>query len=144
MVLSNLAMLLDVSPRALSDWFWVAYIDAYDWVVETNVHGMGSFGVGDLLTTKPYVAGAGYIDKMSDYCAGCRFDPKKNCPLTPMYWAFLGRHRDVLARVDRMTLVMGSQAKRSKAQNQHDEAVFRRVVSALEKGEELPAQTTPR
>lgn len=38
MVLSNIAMLLDVAPRALTDWFWVAYVDAYDWVVEPNVH----------------------------------------------------------------------------------------------------------
>jgi deoxyribodipyrimidine photolyase-related protein len=37
MVLGNLATLLDVSPRALTDWFWFAYADAYDWVVEPNV-----------------------------------------------------------------------------------------------------------
>ena len=60
-------MLLDVAPRALTDWFWAAYVDAYD-----------------LLTTKPYVAGAAYIHKLSDYCGGCRFDPKTTCPLTPM------------------------------------------------------------
>ena len=52
-------MLLDVSPRELTDWFWVAYVDAYDWVVEPNVHAMGTFGVGDRVTTKPYVAGSG-------------------------------------------------------------------------------------
>ena len=43
MVLSNLATLLDVEPRELTDWFWVAYTDAYDWVVEPNVLGMGTF-----------------------------------------------------------------------------------------------------
>jgi len=50
MVLSNLATLIGVSPRALADWFWVAYVDAYDWVVEPNVIGMGTFGVGELFT----------------------------------------------------------------------------------------------
>ncbi|NIT96742.1 MAG: deoxyribodipyrimidine photolyase, partial [Actinobacteria bacterium] len=47
MVLSNLATLLDVEPRELADWFWVAYTDAYDWVVEPNVLGMGTFAAGD-------------------------------------------------------------------------------------------------
>ena len=53
MVLSNLATLLDVEPRQLTDWFWVAYADAFDWVVEPNVLAMGTFGVGELMTTSP-------------------------------------------------------------------------------------------
>ena len=137
MVLSNIAMLLDVSPRALADWFWVAYIDAYDWVVEPNVHGMSTFGVGDLLTTKPYVAGAGYIDRMSDFCQGCSFDPKTTCPLTPMYWAFLSRHRETLAKVDRMKLPLVGEARRSPAQKETDEATFKSVRDRLARGEQL-------
>ena len=42
MVLSNIAHLIDVHPRELTDWFHVAFIDAYDWVVEPNVLGMGT------------------------------------------------------------------------------------------------------
>ncbi|MBL9027094.1 MAG: cryptochrome/photolyase family protein [Myxococcales bacterium] len=137
MVLSNIATLLDVSPRELTDWFWVAYIDAYDWVVEPNVHAMGTFGVGDLMTTKPYVAGSAYIDKMSDYCESCRFDPKKSCPFPSLYWAFLGRHRDALAGVDRMKLPLASEARRTAAQRRHDAEVFERVAAALARGETL-------
>jgi deoxyribodipyrimidine photolyase-related protein len=141
MVLSNIATLLDVSPRELTDWFWAAYIDAYDWVVEPNVLGMGTFAAGDLMTTKPYVAGAAYIDRMSDFCGGCRFDPKTTCPLTPLYWAFLGRHRSTLARVDRMKLPVLSEAKRSEAQRARDADIFTRVSAALTRGEELdPSQ----
>ncbi len=38
---------------------------------------------------------------MSDYCAGCRYDPKKAtgdgaCPFTTLYWNFLSRNRDRL------------------------------------------------
>ena len=138
MVLANIAMLLDVSPRDLTDWFWVAYIDAYDWVVEPNVHGMGTFGVGDVLTTKPYVAGSAYIHKMSNFCKGCRFKPKKTCPLTSLYWAYLGRHREALARVDRMTLSVRSEARRTPAQRASDADVFARVTSTLARGDELP------
>lgn len=137
MVLSNIATLLDVSPRELTDWFWAAYIDAYDWVVEPNVLGMGTFAAGDLMTTKPYVAGAAYIHRMSDHCQGCRFDPKTTCPLTPLYWAFLGRHREALARVDRMKLPMASERKRTAAQQANDAATFERVATALSRGEEL-------
>jgi len=137
MVLSNIATLLDVSPRELTDWFWAAYIDAYDWVVEPNVLGMGTFAAGDLMTTKPYVAGAAYIHRMSDHCEGCRFDPKTTCPLTPLYWAFLGRHREALARVDRMKLPMASERKRTAAQQANNAATFERVATALARGEEL-------
>ncbi|RYZ05647.1 MAG: deoxyribodipyrimidine photolyase [Myxococcales bacterium] len=141
MVLANLAMLLNVSPRELTDWFWVAYVDAYDWVVEPNVHGMGSFGVGDLLTTKPYVAGAAYIDRMSDYCEGCRFDPKTTCPVTPLYWAYLHRHRDALASVPRLKLPLAAEAKRSAAQRERDARTYEAVSAGLTEGEEhLPAQ----
>ena len=112
MVLSGIATLLDVSPRALTDWFWVAYTDAYDWVVEPNVLAMGTFGTGDLMVTKPYVAGAAYIHRMSDYCGSCMFDPRKTCPLTPMYWAFLARHEAALADVPRMLIPLAALAKR--------------------------------
>jgi deoxyribodipyrimidine photolyase-related protein len=139
MVLSNIATLLDVSPRELTDWFWAAYTDAYDWVVEPNVLGMGTFAAGDLMTTKPYIAGSAYIDRMSDYCKSCRFDPKSTCPLTPLYWAFLGRHRDALAGVDRMKLPMASEKKRTPAQHASDAAVFERVTAALSRGDELAA-----
>jgi deoxyribodipyrimidine photolyase-related protein len=141
MVLSNLAMLLDVSPREITDWFWVAYVDAYDWVVEPNVHAMGTFGVGDLLTTKPYIAGSAYIHRMSDYCKGCRFDPKTTCPVTPLYWAYLGRHAEKLSKVERLRLSLAAESRRSLKQRREDAETFERVSKALTAGEMLgPAQ----
>ncbi len=134
MVLSNLALLLDVDPRQLTDWFWVAYTDAYDWVVEPNVLGMGAFATGTLMITKPYVSGAAYIHRMSDYCAGCAFHPKKDCPITPMYWAFLQRHRASLEGNPRMAMPLASCARRSDAQRQRDAAVFERVGELLTAG----------
>lgn len=141
MVLSNLAMLLDLSPRALTDWFWVAYVDAYDWVVEPNVHAMGTFGVGELATTKPYIAGSAYIDRMSDYCKGCRFDPKTTCPFPALYWAYLGRHAEALSQVQRLRLPLAAEAKRTPAQRKADAETFERVSEALSAGRELgPSQ----
>ncbi len=141
MVLSNLASLLDLSPRALTDWFWVAYVDAYDWVVEPNVLAMGTHAVGALATTKPYVAGRAYIDRMSDYCGGCAL--AERCPVTPMYWAYLERHRGALSGNPRMRLPLASAGKRSPAQRAHDAAVTERVAERLALGAPVQASELP-
>jgi deoxyribodipyrimidine photolyase-related protein len=109
MVLSNLATLCGFSPRQLTDWFWIAYIDAYDWVVETNVLGMATYADGGLTATKPYVSGAAYIHKMSNFCGHCQFDPKRStgpgsCPFTALYWTFLERNEAVLGNNFRLQM----------------------------------------
>ncbi len=137
MILANLATLLDVRPREITDWFWVAYTDAYDWVVEPNVLAMGTFAVGGLMTTKPYISGAAYIDRMSDFCRDCRFDPKRNCPITPLYWAFLARHEKLLRENPRMAIPMNSLMKRGKDLQKKERAVFETVQKILAAGEEI-------
>jgi deoxyribodipyrimidine photolyase-related protein len=135
MVLANIAQLIDANPRELTDWFWVAYIDAYDWVVEPNVLGMGTFSIGDAMTTKPYVSGSGYVKRMSDYCDSCAFHHKKTCPLTPMYWAYLDRHRDVLEQVDRARRQVWGLNRRSDDKKKRDRAVYERVLERWGAGE---------
>jgi deoxyribodipyrimidine photolyase-related protein len=137
MVLSNLATLVGVRPRELTDWFWIAYADAWEWVVEPNVLGMGTFAAGETMTTKPYISGAGYLAKMSDYCAGCAFDPAKDCPLTPLYWAFLARHEKLLARNPRMGVVLAAMRKRGPERQGKDRAAFVHVREVLVRGERL-------
>lgn len=109
MVLSNLANLCGFSPRELTDWFWFGYVDAYDWVVETNVLGMATYADGGLTATKPYVSGAAYINRMSNYCGHCQYDPKKStgegsCPFTSLYWTFLERNEQKLGGNFRMQM----------------------------------------
>jgi deoxyribodipyrimidine photolyase-related protein len=137
MVLSNLAALLDIDPREITDWFWVMYIDAYDWVVEPNVLGMGTFALADLFTTKPYVSGSNYIAKMSDYCSSCRFDPKKNCPIQSLYWAFLDRHEQTLTNQGRMNLMYGMLRRRGSEKRIADQVVFEVVSALLKAGKTL-------
>lgn len=137
MVLCNLGTLLDVSPRELTDWFWVAYVDAYDWVVEPNVLGMGTFATGELMTTKPYVSGAAYLNKMGDACKGCAFDPKRSCPITPLYWAFLERHEEQLASNPRLRMPYASLRKRGDERRAQDRRVAEDVIRRLAVGELL-------
>jgi len=97
MVLGNFALLAGIDPHQLNDWFWALYLDAYEWAVTPNVVGMSQFADGGWIATKPYVSSGAYIDRMSDYCKGCRYDPKqftgeKACPFTTFYWDFLLRH----------------------------------------------------
>jgi deoxyribodipyrimidine photolyase-related protein len=97
MVMGNLALLADINPQAMTQWMWAGFIDAAEWVMVPNVVGMSLHGDGGKMATKPYAAGGAYISKMSDYCKGCSYDPKKRtgdtaCPFTTLYWDFLARH----------------------------------------------------
>ncbi len=137
MVLGNLATLLGVEPRELADWFWVAYVDAFDWVVEPNVLGMATFGIGAAMTTKPYVCGGAYLDRMSDYCAGCAFDPRENCPITRLYWSFLARNAQRLAGNPRLFQPLGAARRRSATESDRDAAVAAHVAAVLSAGGRL-------
>ncbi|MFZ4722571.1 MAG: cryptochrome/photolyase family protein [Phycisphaerales bacterium] len=144
MVLGNLATLLDVDARDLADWFWIAYMDAWDWVVEPNVMAMATYGAGGVMTTKPYVAGAAYIDRMSDYCSGCAFTPGGDCPVTPLYWAFLERHEPQLKSNPRLKLPLASMRKRPAERRDHDQRTFVHVREVLANGKPLvPADFLP-
>jgi len=137
MVLGNIATLLDVSPRELADWFWVGYADAWDWVVEPNVLGMATFGAGPVMTTKPYVCGGAYIGRMSDYCSGCAFDPSSDCPVTSLYWAYLGRHERQLDSNPRMWMPLNSMRKRSDERRRADAERFVSIRDLLVRGERI-------
>lgn len=107
MVLGNYALQRGIEPLAMTDWFHRLFVDGYDWVMVANVVGMSQHADGGVLATKPYAAGGAYIDRMSDYCGGCRYDPRKRvgedaCPFTAGYWAFLERNRERLAGNQRM------------------------------------------
>ena len=107
MLLSNFCLLAGINPQEVSEWFTTCYIDAYEWVMLPNVLGMGLFADGGITATKPYIASANYINRMSDYCAGCRYDQKKRhgqgaCPFNILYWNFLIQHEQLLRKNPRM------------------------------------------
>ena len=111
MLLANFSLIAGLSPQEVEDWFHAAFIDGYDWVMQTNVIGMGLFADGGILATKPYAASANYVNRMSDYCKGCRYNPKARtgenaCPFNFFYWDFLDRHREKLSAQGRMNFIL--------------------------------------
>ncbi|MEB3309616.1 MAG: cryptochrome/photolyase family protein [Snowella sp.] len=113
MILSNFALIVGVSPQEIEAWFHSAFVDGYDWVMQTNVLGMGQFADGGILASKPYASSANYINKMSDYCGNCCYDHsdragEKACPFNFFYWDFIDRHQEKLKSQGRMGLVLGN------------------------------------
>lgn len=109
MVTGLYAMLLGVAPRAIHEWYLAVYVDAVEWVELPNVIGMSQFADGGIMASKPYAASGKYIDRMSNHCGGCRFDPAQStgpraCPFTTLYWDFLMRHEQTLRKVPRMDM----------------------------------------
>ncbi|MBE7218468.1 MAG: cryptochrome/photolyase family protein [Caulobacteraceae bacterium] len=107
MVTGNLAMLLGVHPDEINDWYMVVYADAYEWVELPNTHGMATFADGGIIGSKPYAGSGAYINRMSDYCGGCRYDVKGRtsddaCPFNSLYWEFIARNEKRLSGNHRM------------------------------------------
>jgi deoxyribodipyrimidine photolyase-related protein len=108
MVLSNLALTTGTNPQEFLDWMREQFIDASDWVMVPNVIGMAVYADGGKLMTKPYASGGAYLNRMTQHCKGCAYDPKKrvgddSCPFTTLYWDFLDRHRDEFVKNHRMS-----------------------------------------
>ena len=116
MVTGLYALLLGVKPQAVHQWYLSVYVDAVEWVELPNTLGMGQFGDGGLMASKPYVASGKYIQRMSNHCKGCRYDPAqstgaKACPYTTLYWDFLIRHEPLLKKNPRMAMQLKNLAR---------------------------------
>jgi len=98
---------------------------------------MGTYAVGPLMTTKPYISGANYINKMSTFCRGCTFDPVKNCPIAPLYWAFLARHESALRGNPRLSIVIKSLNRRQDEAKTRDKKVYHVTKERLSRGAAL-------
>lgn len=102
MILGNHALHREYDPAELSEWYATSFVDGFAWVMPPNVVGMSQYADGGRVASKPYGAGGAYINRMSDHCGGCAFDPRVRtgddaCPFTAGYWQFVHRHRDQLA-----------------------------------------------
>ncbi len=109
MVTGLFALMYGVQPQQVHAWYLAVYVDAVEWVELPNTIGMSQYADGGLMASKPYVATGKYIQRMSPYCKGCKYDPAqrtgpKACPFTTLYWDFLLQHESQLAHNPRMAL----------------------------------------
>ncbi len=100
MVLGNTMLLSEIHPDEVYKWFMAMYVDAYDWVMVPNVYGMSQFADGGIFATKPYIAGANYIRKMSSYSKG-----EWEATLTGLYWNFILQNRALFESNHRMSMM---------------------------------------
>ncbi|MCO5732126.1 cryptochrome/photolyase family protein [Rhizobium sp. SSA_523] len=140
MVTGNFALLAGLRPRAVHEWYLEVYADAYEWVELPNVIGMSLFADGGLLGSKPYAASGNYIDKMSDYCAGCRYDVRKKtgedaCPFNALYWHFLDRHGARLSGNRRLAQPYATWRRMSEEKRRSTIASADRFLRRLDAGE---------
>ncbi len=109
MITGLFALLYGVQPKQVHQWYLAVYVDAVEWVELPNTIGMSQHADGGLMGSKPYIASGKYIQRMSNYCAGCRFDPAKSvgddaCPFTTLYWDFLAKHQQTFAAHPRLKM----------------------------------------
>jgi deoxyribodipyrimidine photolyase-related protein len=117
-------------------------VDAYEWVVTPNVIGMALFADGGIMGTKPYAASATYINRMSDYCRGCPYDPRKTvgasaCPFNSLYWDFLARNSRKLRRNPRMAMAYRNLDRRNPGDLKAIRAHARKLHRRLRNGERV-------
>lgn len=121
MVTGLFSLLVGVHPKEVHGWYLAVYVDAVEWVELPNTLGMSQYADGGVMASKPYIATGKYIQRMSNYCQGCRFDPAqatgpKACPFTTLYWDFLVRHKALLAKNPRMSLQVRNLTRLSEEQ----------------------------
>ncbi|MCS7208176.1 MAG: cryptochrome/photolyase family protein [Fimbriimonadales bacterium] len=132
MITGLYALLLGVQPKQVHAWYLAIYVDAVEWVELPNVYGMSQFADGGLMASKPYVASGKYIQRMSNYCANCRFKPEKAvgadaCPFTTLYWHFLMRHEPAFENHPRL----GQQIRNLRRLSEADRAAIRKQAQEL-------------
>jgi deoxyribodipyrimidine photolyase-related protein len=139
MVTGNFALLAGLDPAEVNEWYLVVYADAYEWVELPNTHGMALFADGGVMASKPYAASGAYINRMSDHCRGCAYDVKaatgaRACPFNFLYWDFIARHAERMAKNPRMAMPLRTLAKMDPRKVQAMRAQAAAFLDALERG----------
>lgn len=98
MITGMFALLLGVHPYRVHEWYLGAYVDAIESIELPNAMSMSQYADGGRLATRPFIAPGRGVQRLSNYCGHCRYQPEQAvgehaCPFTTLYWDFLARHR---------------------------------------------------
>ena len=102
MVLGNIMLLSEIHPDEVYRWFMEMFVDSADWVMVPNVYGMSQFADGGTFATKPYIGGANYISKMSNY----RKKGEWADEVDGLYWRFIDKNRNLFGSNPRMSMMV--------------------------------------
>jgi len=132
MVTGNFALLAEILPQEVCEWYLAVYVDAIEWVELPNTAGMALFANGGRFTSKPYIASGAYIKRMSNYCGSCKYKPDvrygdEACPITTLYWHFLIKHRDQFEASPR-TRLMTANLKRIGDEDQKEITLHAKAI----------------
>lgn len=138
MVLGNLALTSGIDPWEMTEWMWSSFVDGAEWVMLPNVIGMALYADGGMMSTKPYASGGAYINRMSDHCRRCRYNPTHRvgddaCPFTTLYWDFLARNESALSGNHRMARQLAAMRNLSDLGEVRQHAQV--VLAALQSGD---------
>ncbi len=127
MVTGLFSLLYGVDPKQIHQWYLAIYVDAVEWVELPNTLGMSQYADNGIMASKPYIASGNYINKMSNYCKKCRFNPAKAigedaCPFTTLFWDFLDTHADTFKSNPRMGFMLKNLERKTEADIQQIKA----------------------
>jgi deoxyribodipyrimidine photolyase-related protein len=116
MVTGNFALIAGLDVKAVQAWYLAVYSDAYEWVEMPNTLGMSLFGDGGVVASKPYAASGKYIQRMSNFCKDCVYNPaittgETACPFNAFYWDFIQRHKKFFQHNQRMRYMVSTWEK---------------------------------
>jgi deoxyribodipyrimidine photolyase-related protein len=137
MVTGMFGVIAQIEPQQVCDWYLAVYVDAVEWVELPNTAGMALFANGGRFTSKPYVASGAYVNRMSNYCKGCAYEPEtrvgdKACPMTTLYWNFLDTHEKAFSSNPRTALMAKNLAKMSEADRVRVREQAQQMLSGLD------------
>lgn len=113
MVIGNFMLLCEFDPDDVYRWFMELFVDAYDWVMVSNVYGMSQFSDGGIMATKPYISGSNYLMKMSDFKKG-----EWQQTWDSLFWRFMNNHRNFFLQNPRLGMLVNTFDKMPVAKQQ--------------------------
>lgn len=126
MILGNFMLLCEFHPNQVYKWFMEMYIDAYDWVMVTNVYGMSQFADGGLMATKPYISGSSYVLKMSNYKKD-----KWSEIWDALFWHFMNKQRNFFLSNPRLGMLIKTYDKMTKEKKAQIQAIYQQFTATL-------------
>ena len=142
MITGNFALLAGLDPDQVDEWYLVVYADAYEWVEMPNVRGMALFADGGIMGSKPYAASGAYVNRMSDYCRDCAYDPRRAvgegaCPFNALYWDFMARHESRLGGNTRMAMPLRALARMEPGRRDAIRVQAAAFLEAMDRGDRV-------